>query len=114
MAVANARLVIIVRFTILPDMIDAFVNLVMENASLSKTLERGCQRFDVLRPDDGAAQIVLYELYDSADDFQDHLTRPHFAAFDTATQSMVIEKRVERFEMVDPASVRAIGAYELR
>jgi autoinducer 2-degrading protein len=96
-------LVVIVRFAIAPEMIERFVGLVTDNARLSRLLEPGCQRFDVLRPADGSSQIVLYELYASTEDFDDHLARPHFIAFDTATRSMVIEKRVERFEMVDPA-----------
>ena len=99
MASADTRLAIIVRFKILPEKIEGFADLVKENARLSKALEPGCKRFDVLRPNDGTSQIVLYELYQSSEDFQDHLVRPHFVAFDEATRSMVIDKRVERFEL---------------
>jgi (4S)-4-hydroxy-5-phosphonooxypentane-2,3-dione isomerase len=98
---ADNLLAIIVRFTIVPEMMDCFVDLVRENARLSVSVEPGCERFDVLVPRDRKAEIVLYELYNSTEQFNDHLSRPHYLTFDAATRSMVVEKRVERFELAN-------------
>ena len=100
MGAVDGVLAIIVRFTIAPESIDRFLALVSDNARLSKQLEPGCQRFDVLRPETGASLVVLYELYRTAEDFADHLTRPHYLEFDAATRAMVSDKKIERLGLL--------------
>lgn len=88
-----------VHFRIKPDRMQDFMPLMLENARQSRTVEPGCQQFDVCRAND-AQTVFLYEIYASRAAFDDHLHSPHFRAFDIAVADMVADKHVQMFDEV--------------
>lgn len=103
---------ILVRFRIAPGRQREFLDHVERNAAASLAREPGCRRFDVLTDAKGAdakeaggdgaeeaAEVVLYEIYDGPAAFAAHLATPHFAAFRSATEAILLSSAVERFHL---------------
>lgn len=91
------RYVIWVEFDLHPGARDAFLSAVRENAARSVADEPGCRRFDVLEPQDPAAAVALYEIYDDEAAFRAHLETPHFQRFDRESAAMVKGKTVRAY-----------------
>ncbi len=89
--------VVVVDFTIKDGMMDAFLQLMIENAQKSRETEPGCQLFDVCREGN---DIFLYEIYDDRPAFDAHLATDHFKSFDAAVAEMVAHKSVRTFDEV--------------
>jgi quinol monooxygenase YgiN len=90
------RLAIIVEFEIAPLRMDEFRNLVKDNAQKTISLEGGCRIFEVLEPVGFDNRFLLYEVYDSDRDFENHLASSHFLTFDEAARHLVERKTVKR------------------
>lgn len=88
---------LLVEFTVKQEAFPEFVSLVQANAETSLHEERGCQRFDVLIPENECDRVVLYEIYDDEAAFRAHCDASHFAAFTAATRDMVRDKTVTHF-----------------
>ncbi len=97
-------LVITVDFFVKPEHRSEFVQAITTNAQQSLALEPGCQQFDVCVAADDPCHVFLYEVYDSAADFDAHLKAAHFLAFNEASSSWVQRKGVERFTLIAPAT----------
>ena len=95
--------VIVVKFTVRPERLDAFLPLMRENARRSLEEEPGCHQFDVAQHAERRNEIFLYELYDDAAAFDQHLHMPHFRAFDEQTQEMILDKQVTAYQRLNPA-----------
>ena len=91
-----------VEFTLDPAQRDAFMPLMLENATRSREDEPGCRQFDVCTDATRPDRVFLYELYDDAAAFDAHLAAPHFRAFAAATATMVAGRVLERWERVAP------------
>jgi (4S)-4-hydroxy-5-phosphonooxypentane-2,3-dione isomerase len=89
--------VVTVKFSVKPDSFDSFLTLVRRQRQASLTQSRGCRTFDIAH--DGTAQVFLYELYDHAADFANHLHTPHFRTFAAATTEMVVTKEVIEWQL---------------
>lgn len=97
-----APLAILVEFTVRPDSVERFRELILTNARLSLQDERGCRRFDVLVPDDDPARVVLYEIYDDAAAFDAHIGTPHYRSFATAADDLITTRSVRRLGLIGP------------
>ena len=95
-----AQFTILVRFRIADGQLAAFLPLMIENAQASRREEPGCERFDVLQPEDEKDCILLYEIYRDRAAFDAHCVSPHFKSFDAATKSMVAEKQVTVLQLL--------------
>ena len=73
--------VLIVEFQVKPEHLEKFNQLIAVNAQASVREEPGCRQFDVLHNQDDPNHVVLYEVYDSAAAFQDHMGRKHTQTF---------------------------------
>ena len=91
-------LVVTVRFQIKPGEDERFFGRVSSQANSSLDLEPGCRRFDVSRNVDDPRELLLYEIYDDVEAFEEHLKSEHFRAFDAETRSWVVKKVVEKWE----------------
>ncbi|MEM6311705.1 MAG: putative quinol monooxygenase [Pseudomonadota bacterium] len=85
---------IFVELHIKPGQMDAFLPLMQENATASKTTEPGCHQFDVVQSDADDNLILLYETYTDRAAFEAHMQTVHFAKVDQETADMVAEKIV--------------------
>lgn len=89
--------VVTVVFVIKPEHVDDFAPAMLKNARASLDLEPGCRRFDVCRDPENPTVTFLYELYDDKAAFQEHLSRPHFKAFDANVAPWVASKQVKTY-----------------
>jgi len=85
---------------------ERFLELVAVNAVASVRDEPNCRRFDVLSPEGEADHVTLYEIYDDRNGFEAHLRTPHFAAFKQATDPIVRNVIVQRFDLQEHAKHR--------
>jgi quinol monooxygenase YgiN len=74
-----------------------FLPLIMTNAAASLTREAGCRQFDVCTDPSCDERIFLYEIYDTASDFEFHLETPHFQHFLAEIDGLVAEKEQRVF-----------------
>jgi quinol monooxygenase YgiN len=86
--------VVTVTFQLVPGFGEQFVRAVKANARESLARERGCRRFDVCVAHDDENRVFLYEMYDTAEDFEQHLKTAHFLAFNEATSEWLLSKQV--------------------
>ena len=101
-----ARVAILVEFTVKPDAVGRFRELITTNAARSLSDEPGCRRFDVLSPADEPGRIVLYEIYDDDHAFERHLATPHYKEFAAAAEPMIETRSIQRLQFVSPAVTR--------
>ena len=92
--------VIIVDFRLKPGARKEFRRLVDANARASATREAGCRRFDVLEPAGEDNRVVLYEIYNDRNSFDEHKQSEHYARFDGEGSAMVVSKSVTQCELV--------------
>lgn len=93
-------LVITVRFTVKAGCESRFLQRVIRQAEDSLALEPGCRQFDVCAAERDGGQVFLYEVYDNAEAFADHLESPHFRAFDAETRDWLAGKVAEPWARV--------------
>ena len=100
--------VITVRFTVKPGCESRFLERVIRQAQDSLAGEAGCRRFDVCLSERDPSQVFLYEIYDDAAAFADHLQSPHFRAFDAGTREWVADKVAEPWTLTPPDRERTL------
>ena len=88
------RYVITVDFQLHPGAMQQFLPLMLDNAERARTLEPGCDRFDVLLPAGEADRVFLYEIYHDEAAFQTHIKTAHFIEFDAATRALFRDRRI--------------------
>jgi len=98
-----APLAILVEFTVKPDAVGRFRELITTNAARSLAEEPGCRRFDVLSPGDEPGRVVLYEIYDDDRAFELHLATPHYKAFAASAEPLIETRSVKKLQFVSPA-----------
>jgi len=92
---------VVVTFTIKPDVLEKFTDLIRTNARTSMREETGCHQFDVATDPDRPNEVFLYEIYSDRAAFDTHLASAHFLAFDAAVGSMIASKVVRTYSQVD-------------
>ena len=92
--------VIFVDFHLKPGMRSQFRRLIDENAEASVRTEPGCLQFDVLEPEGEADRVLLYEIYTDRTAFDAHLQTEHFRIFADASESLFLQKKVMRCDLV--------------
>jgi quinol monooxygenase YgiN len=100
--------VITVRFVVKEAKADQFRARVLQQARDSLSKEAGCRVFDVCTDPSAPGQFFLYEVYDTAGDFDAHLQSDHFKAFDAEVADWVESKHVETFLLLEEG-IRAPG-----
>lgn len=60
-----------------PDQVDSFIQASLENARHTRH-EPGNVRFDVLQAEDDSARFLLYEAYQTKEDFAEHQQTRHY------------------------------------
>ena len=98
-----SRFVITVEFDLHEGALEEFLPMIVENANRSRTLEPGCERFDVLVPKNSSNRVFLYEIYQDKAAFGEHLKARHFLDFDGASARLVKAKRVVEYSLENDA-----------
>ena len=100
---ATDRHVVTVVFQVKPEHVSEFRRAIVENAAASLAEEPGCLVFDVCASPNGT-EFFLYELYEDAAAFNEHLATAHFKAFDLACAAWVVSKRISRYERLSAST----------
>jgi len=90
-----------VTFKIKPGYWDRFLPLMRDNAQTSLRVEPACRQFDVCTDSERTLEVFLYERYDNADAFQNHLKSDHFRAFNAAVADMIESKHIATYGTVE-------------
>ena len=81
---------LMVQLQVWPDRREEFLAGMTANAEASVRDEPGCLRFDVCSVDGDENRFVLYELYSDAEAFAAHKAAPHFAAWRTVADQVLV------------------------
>jgi (4S)-4-hydroxy-5-phosphonooxypentane-2,3-dione isomerase len=92
-----SRFVITVAFDLHEGRLPEFLPMIVENANRSRTVEPGCERFDVLVPKGSGNQVFLYEIYKDKAAFEEHLRTQHFLDFNSASAGLVKAKKIVEY-----------------
>ncbi|MEM6488464.1 MAG: antibiotic biosynthesis monooxygenase [Pseudomonadota bacterium] len=87
-----------VDFTIKPGAMEAFLPRMRQQRDDSLTLEEGCTAFEIWTAEAHPDRVFLYEIYTSADAFEDHLASDHFHSFAVAVERLVEARVLCRWE----------------
>ncbi len=90
-----------VTFVLHPDGRAAFHEAVKQQARDSLRLETACRQFDVCISEQRPDEVFLYEIYDSAEAFGEHLASNHFLGFDAKVKPLVASKQVSTWTILD-------------
>ena len=69
--------VVSVTVHVISNQVDNFIHASLDNARHTRQ-EPGNVRFDVLQAEDDSARFLLYEAYQTKDDFAKHQQTPHY------------------------------------
>lgn len=93
--------VITAEFRLKPDMLSAFMPLMLIQAEKSLSSEPGCLVFDVCIEDNDSDDVVfLYEAYQDEAAFDLHMETSHYLAFSETTSDLAAAKSVRRFDRI--------------
>lgn len=98
-----ARFVITVAFELNDGALREFLPMIVENANRSRSVEPGCEHFDVLVPKDTTNQVFLYEIYKDKVAFNEHLKAQHFLDFNSASARLVKAKKIVEYSLENDA-----------
>ena len=93
--------VVAVIFVSKRDKAEAFRDRVRRQAAESLDREPGCHRFDVCANPEAPERVFLYELYSDEAAFKAHLETPHFRSFDSDVASLIEDKTVTTWTLLD-------------
>ena len=84
--------IVLVHVRVKPEMIDAFKQATVENASDS-VKEDGIARFDVIQQNDDPTRFILVEVYKTADAPAAHKETVHYLKWRDTVAEMMVEPR---------------------
>lgn len=94
------RFAIFVTVRIKPGTRDAFLPLILENATAAVRDEPDCHQFRVMNTEDDPDTFHFFEVYTDARALDRHRETPHFKAFFEASADMIEERVVQRLDVI--------------
>ena len=84
--------IVLVHVHVKPEIVDAFKQATIENASYS-VKEEGIERFDVIQQVDDPTRFILVEVYKTANASSAHKETAHYAKWRDTVAEMMVEPR---------------------
>ncbi len=100
-----SRFAIFVTAKLKPGAAEAFLPLIMENATAAVRDEPECHEFHVMRSEADPDTFHFYEVYDSAASLEAHREMPHYKKYDSASRDMIAEKSIQRVSVLNHPNV---------
>ena len=91
---------LLVQVEVRPEDREEFLGAIRANAEASVRDEPGCHRFDVSAVEGEDTRFVLYEIYHDAEAFEAHKRAPHFAAWRTVADRVLVSQVNTRAALV--------------
>jgi autoinducer 2-degrading protein len=97
MTAKPSMLVVLVNVTVKPDALAEFEAAILRNASASVEHEAGCLRFEVGQHEDDPTAWMFYEVYADSTAFAAHRQQPHFLAYQSVADRVLVSKTLTRY-----------------
>ncbi|MCY4462774.1 MAG: putative quinol monooxygenase [Albidovulum sp.] len=89
--------VVLAEFKVKEGRLEEFLALARDDSAHSVADEPGCRQFDVIASPEEPNVVVFYEVYDSRNDFDAHLSAPHFERFASGHPELIAAQHPTRF-----------------
>ena len=86
--------VVCVQLHIKPEFVDQFIAATHDNHEHTRREEPGNVRWDVLRAEEDPTRFMLYEVYQTKEDFPKHQQTAHYLRWRDAVTDWMVEPRV--------------------
>lgn len=83
-----------------PDCIDAFREVILQQASSSLANEAGCKQFDVSISREDPTLFLVYEIYDDEAAFEIHRSSEHSARCRAAIGDLLAERDLKTWTLI--------------
>ena len=90
----SKKVALVVEFSVKPELLSDFVELMQSHAALTLKSEPGCEKFEVLVPQENDNCIFLYELYTDSEAVEEHMNSELLASTRGSYDNMINSKRV--------------------
>jgi len=90
----SQKVALMVEFSVKPESLTDFIELMRSHAVLTLESEPGCEKFEVLVPQENNNCIFLYELYTDSEAVEEHMTSDLLASTRGSYDNMITSKRV--------------------
>ena len=90
----SKKVALVVEFSVKPELLSDFVELMQSHAALTLKSEPGCEKFEVLVPQENDNCIFLYELYTDSEAVEEHMNSELLASTRGSYDNMITSKRV--------------------
>jgi quinol monooxygenase YgiN len=87
-----SAIVLLVELQINPGQKDTFLDRAREHRGNVLRQEPGCQRFDLVVPDEGGDTVYLYEVYADDEALQTHFNTPYMKQYMADTAPMIARR----------------------
>jgi (4S)-4-hydroxy-5-phosphonooxypentane-2,3-dione isomerase len=84
----------------LPGKRPEFLQLVEVNRERSLADEPGCRSYDILEKPGVEDTVCMFEVYESAEAFEEHRATPHFEVCSAGIAPLVASRTLERFTVL--------------
>lgn len=89
-----AKRAVIVKYTVIPDKMEALLELLRDHVARTKATEPGCLQFDILRPEAEDDVIRLHEVYADEEAFRIHNASAQLATYKKASEPFLTDRTV--------------------
>lgn len=79
---------------------EEFLPYALENAQAALRDEPDCHAFRVMIAENDADTFHFFEVYSDAAALESHRETPHYKAFRTATDDMVVDRTIQRLDLL--------------
>ncbi len=90
----SKKVALMVEFSVKPEYLSDFIELMRSHAALTLKSEPGCEKFEVLVPQENNNCIFLYELYTDSGAVEEHMNSELLASTRGSYDNMITSKRV--------------------
>jgi autoinducer 2-degrading protein len=98
-----AKQAVVVRYTVKPGQMHAFLTILRDHVANTRALEPGCIQFDILLPHEGKDRdsVHLYEVYADELAFHLHNTSEQLARYKAKTEPLLSERNIVWCTVID-------------
>jgi (4S)-4-hydroxy-5-phosphonooxypentane-2,3-dione isomerase len=95
---------VLVKLQVRPENKEDYMRELLENARGAAQKEPGCLQFNIIRHESEPNSLMLFEVYKSEKDYQNHRTMPHYLKWREAVKDFYISPpEINRGEIEFPA-----------
>jgi quinol monooxygenase YgiN len=94
-----AKVVLVVELEINSGDFDAFIDIVTKHGANSQKIEKGCLRFEILKPRESQNKVILVETYADDAALDAHWESDHMANYRKKVSDMIVSRVANRCDL---------------